>query len=302
MEESVLNSSSNSLIPIQARVFTLAQEASIETLVKRFFDKSRSVVWSRSKNICVNDDGRWAAIRALDARKWKVDDATTLIENNLKWRERDGIDNIFSKVVPANDIRAIRVAMGDGFFGTDRTGTPIYWCPAGSVHLSSLKGEVSSVESLVIYHVQTVEYNQRIWYRELSKQQNRCIYQSTCVLDLKGFSTKNTSGGFWECMQAITAIDKDFYYENLYRVYILHAPMFFRFFWSSVSQLLQPETREKFIFLTDTKALYQFIDPHVIPEQFGGYHKGDDALFHRNTVATQYTKRLDAFLQEWRKL
>lgn len=204
-------------IPMYRREFTPAQEASILTLHEKYF-QINSPWWTKTRFMCVNDDGRWAAIRALDARRWRVDQASVLIENNVKWRESERIDYVFTKVVPENELRTVRVAMGDGFFGLDRTGTPIYWCPAGDVHLASLKQQVP-LENIVTVHIQLMEFNQRVWFRELSEAQHRCVYQSTCVLDLKGFSSKNTSGGFWDVMQAITTVDKDFYYENLFRVY-----------------------------------------------------------------------------------
>ena len=121
------------------------------------------------------------------------------------------MDTIFSKIIPPDQIRAIRLAMGDGFAGLDRSGSPIYWSPVGSIYLNSLKGVVP-LSNIVLYHIQLMEFNKRSWLRNISIEQKRCRYQTTCVMDLKGFGTKNTSGIFWECMHAITAIDKDFYY------------------------------------------------------------------------------------------
>ena len=79
-------------------------------------------------------------------------------------------------------------------------------------------------------------------------------------------------------------------------MYILNAPMFFRFFWSSVSQLLQPETREKFIFLVTPKQLHEYIDPSIIPQSFGGSYPDNGIIFQHDTMETQYSRAFDEYM------
>ena len=191
-------------LSVYERILDPKQESLVVQLIEKYFSGSN---FSKSRFLCVNDDPRSAALRALVARNWKFDQACVLIEKNLNWREKLNVDNIFLKVLPPAEVLNVRIALGDGFYGTDRRGNPIYWCPAGICKICELKTLVPNLEHLLYLHVQVMEYNQRVWFKELSQAQNRTIFQTTVVLDLKGFTTATVSGSFHECMTMITDIE-----------------------------------------------------------------------------------------------
>jgi hypothetical protein len=247
----------------------------------------------------VNDDARWGAIRALDARKFNVELASEMIMKALEWRRRERFNDVFlAHSLSESYIGKMRSALGDGFYGVDKFGYPIWWCPAGKIHLNALKSEVP-LENLLWLHVMMVEFNQRIWYRYLSKKLGRNVYQMTLVLDLTGFGVSNVRGGFYECFNSIGDVDCNIYYENVHRVYIINAPNFFKFFWRTLSPLFEAETRVKFQVLSRPSDLTRFIDERIIPKQFGGKFMDHDVLYgdpKNRDRHTKYTKQFDAYL------
>lgn len=270
------------------------KEKAIKFIADKYFVRT-SPFYEKTKTTIINDDPLAAAERALVARKYKLEDTSVLIENMLAWRADNKVDSIFTLPVPPHTLRVIRTYMSDGFFGVDLEGYPLYWSRVGVTNLGKLKQEVG-LEVLLHYHIQAFEYNQRVYYNEISAKSGFTVYQSTCVLDLKGFGSHSVGGGFLDVMKGIASVDADNYYECFHRVLILNAPMFFRIFWRSVSALLHEDTRRKFIVLDDYRALWKHIDKRTIPRAFGGEYDGEDAFCTAESPTNAHIERFDAFI------
>ena len=305
--------------PITPRRFSPDQVNAIETLASRYFNVNRTDQWARSRYLCVNDDPWNGAIRALDARRWNLNDASALIEGNLSWREREDIDNIFSLEISESDLESIRTRLGDGLFGLDKAGHPLWMCAAGDVDLNALKAEVP-LTTLLVYHLQCLEFNQRVWFKEITLRNRRLrssssqhpahqqiqhpVYQMTILLDLKHFGLHTVKGAFWECLHLIGDPDKDYYYENVHQVLIVNAPSFFRFFWRTLGPLFDPDTRAKFKVLRRVEDLAEYVDLRVVPQELGGrynQHKRPRILNGGGRDGgSVYSQHFDAFLRDYR--
>ena len=262
-------------------------------ILSKYFSATSS--WEKVKYLCVNNDKEDAAIRALEYSRWNFKDACALIEANLAWREKEGIDDILKSPIPKDHLDAIRISMGDGFFGEDLEGYPVYWCPAGKVDLASLKGQVP-LQEIVKYHIQVMEYNQQIYLKNYSLKKKQTIHKVTCVIDLKGFGPRNLSSSFRECMSAIGIVDRDYYYDNMKRVIVINAPFVFRLFWKTASALFRPENRAKFLFLDKAEDLFLFISKSITPCMFGGDYDGLDALCSPGNPKSRYTEEFDVYI------
>jgi hypothetical protein len=346
------------------RRFTPEQEAMILTIQTKFFNPQNLQLWNKSRYLCVAENARSGAIRALIARQWKLQETETLIENCLKWREMEQIDVVFDRVIPSDDLEKLHYSLGDGFFGVDFTGHPIWWCPAGSINLNKLKSSSpTAMGNLFWYHIQVMEFNQRVWFRYLSRnllssqkkpnsnveeeqqhgqanlqpsagspttkrqelhsptrttvtgkskiypnqipqrsidEPSTAVYQLTMVLNLKHFGLDIVRGSFWEAFNSIGNVDKDYYYENIYRVYIINAPTVFRFFWKTFSPLFDPDTRAKFQLLDREDELKQYVDVKITPKSFGGKFRGKDSDIIYCKGPTLFAKEFDCFVKFWR--
>jgi hypothetical protein len=279
-----------------SRTKRTTRELAIDKVRSRFFD-STSPDYSRTKHMLVDEDGYAGAERALIARRWNVPDAMQLIADTMEWRRKQGIDRILERAVRAEAVLATRRAMGDGFFGQDLDGYPLYWIKAGLVDLSKLK-EDAGLENLVNYHIQLMEYNQKVYYTELSRRRKRTFYSATIVVDLAGFSVRTVGGCFMEVMTAVGAVDGNYYYENMHKVLVMNAPVFFRFFWRTAAGLFHPDTRAKFIVLETSEELMDHVDKNVVPVAFGGAYEGEDAFATAQHPVTAHARAMDAYMAE----
>ena len=268
------------------------------TLFHRFFDPATTpaTTLARTRNTIVAGDGMAAARRALIAREWVLKDAVELIERQLAWRERERVDDVLAHPLPPPVVERIRRGLCDGFCGVDREGYPIYWARLGGLDFASLKADVG-LATILRYHVQVMEFNQRVYYARLSRQANRTINRMTMIFDLDGFSAWNVGSDFWAVMKAVTGVDEAFYSEFFSRCIIVNAPSFYRVFWATVSLMLCEDTRAKFVVLPSLASLADFVDPDAIPESLGGRFKGVAWTSARGPyVRTQHAAEFDAFV------
>jgi hypothetical protein len=289
--------SSTTTIPPLPKTTPQEQQA-ISIIFDRYFNPNNSSsLYHKTRLTIVRNDGMEAAYRALVARKWNIEKTSLLIDNMIKWREKEKVDDIFLKIVPDEHISQIRKCMSDGFSGQDKEGYPTYWGKLGLMNLSRLKGDVG-LDSLITYHIQVAEFNQRSYYARFPSPHP---HQITAIVDLKGFGPSSISGDFWSCMSAVTTIDADNYYECFHKVLILNAPGFFRFFWRTASSLLQPETREKFIVLKQYSELLQYLNENQIPIEWGGTYSGL-AVATNDGLITDHMKEMDQYMKNERML
>jgi len=283
---------------LSKKLLDAKKQAALETIRSKYFNREK---WPQSRFLCVADDVDDGAQRALDYCRWNIEDASKLIESTLAWREEEKIDEILNHKMADKDVAAIRAAFGDGFFGQDLEGYPIYWCPAGQIDIASLKDKVS-LSDMLRYHIQLMEFNQQVYLRRISGESNRTIHNFTGVLDLKGFGARNLNKAFRECLSVVSIIDRDYYYDNFHKVIIMNAPTIFRLFWKTTSALYRAETKAKFLLLDRPEDLFKHVDPAITPVQFGGNYDGNDALFSKDNSHTKHSKEMDAYLEKLNRM
>jgi len=274
-----------------------SKAAALKVVMDRYFSV-KSDVWSRSRYLCVADDPLDGARRALEYARWSVDEACSLIEANLSWRAKENIDEILKYPLSRDCVRAIRRAFKDEFSGFDVDGYPVYWCPAGRIDIASLK-DVVGLEDLVKYHVQTMEFNQQVYLRQISFEKGQTIHRFTCMVDLQGFGPRSLSKAFRETMSAISTIDRDYYYDNFYRVIIVNAPLVFRLFWKTTSALYRAETKAKFIFLDKPSDLERYIHEDQVPARFAPLLHDQPCVFPEDVFQlSKHALAMDTYMKE----
>ena len=287
---------------------THEQDVSIQYLVQKYF--SGELFNKKSRFLCVNDDPIDGAIRALAYARNNVDLAEKYIQSNLEWREKNQIDQILDRPIDPVKVALVRSAFSDGFYGEDLEGYPIYWCPAGLIDMAELQAKVG-LEDMTRFHIQMMEFNQRMYLREHSRRAKRSIHNFTCVVDLKGFSPRQLNKSFRECLSHVTTIDRDYYHDNFHRVIVINAPFVIRMFWRTISPFFRTETQSKFLFLNKPEQLFEYVSREVTPKLFGGTNEREDILFTNNnknspasetatsttrTTSTMYSRRIDRYI------
>lgn len=260
-------------------VYDEEKEKAIAIIQDKFFNPENNEQWEVNKHMCVNEDPRACAIRSLLARRWSPEKASILIQNTLDWRKENNVDTILTKKIDPELLKTMRKYLYDDFHGCDKDGYPLYFNMAGKSDLQTLMKHVD-IQSLVEYHIQCMEYNQKVWYPDCSNKAGFTVYKATMLLDLTGFGSNLANSTFMNTMITINTIDADYYYENINKVLILNANTFFSFFWRTVKGLLPIETQQKFIMLSSVKEIEKYIDREFIPVQYGGDYAGSNIFLN----------------------
>lgn len=258
----------------------------LRTIIDLYFTGNR--FQAETRFLCVNDDAADGALRALKFSRFNVETACKYIEDNLEWRAKNHLNEILSKnhLLTTRQLHLIRTAFGDGFFGEDRNGFPIYWCPIGSIDFSQLRNEIS-LELMVHYHVQMMEFNQQVYLKKFSEERNRTYHSFTCIVDLKGFSPRQLTKHLRETLSEISTLDRDYYHDNFHRVIVINAPLVIRLFWRTASAFFRSETKAKFLFLSNPNELAHYVDMDQVPRRFGGNVPDDDILYSISNSSMQ---------------
>ena len=100
------------------------------------------------------------AARYLRARKGKVADAFAMLESDLKWRQSENIDKITSrsvKDITGIDENTMQRYLPSWSQGYDKTGRPVIYTAYGNLEVDTLMKKGSTVEKLLMYHIQHLE-------------------------------------------------------------------------------------------------------------------------------------------------
>lgn len=277
--------------------YTGEQEAAIQEMLNSHFGENAPEEKRRAlERVIVNGDARSAAIRALVARQFNVQDARKLVDDMLQWRAENKIDEILKYPLPPETLGKIRSCLFDGFTGVCNQGCPVYLLFAGRMDLAECK-RLAGIEDTLKYHVQVMEYNMNVYYPLISQMTGKTTSRVTLLLDLKGFGGHNVKPSFWEMINALAAIDNFFYYEWLNKVIIVNAGLFFKFFWKTAAPLLQPETKRKF-HVIDIKGLSEHIPLHQLPERFGGHVANEGSYCDKDHPWTNHYHKFDKYVRE----
>ncbi|UYV64012.1 SEC14L1, partial [Cordylochernes scorpioides] len=126
--------------------------------------------------------------------------------------------------------------------------------------------KASQVGKPAIYH--GIDSPWRVCPCGLSSQLSSCSW--TCLLELEGLNMRHLWRPGVKALLHIIEIVEANYPETMGRVLIARAPRVFPILWTLVSTFINETTRSKFLFLTATEALEEFVDHKFIPDFLEG--------------------------------
>jgi hypothetical protein len=280
----------------EAPALSATQESAVaEVLASHLGAGAPSETRLALRGIVVNGDARAAALRVLKARKFDVQAARALLDQTARWRAEREVDSILARVLPTETLDSLRRCLHDGFCGVCCDGFPVYISMGGRLDLASAL-EQHGLETIETYHIQVMEYCQRIYYPKVSALVGRTVDKVTLLLDLSGFGGHNVKAAFWEVCGALGRIDAGNYYEWLHRVIIVNGGLFFRMFWKTAQLGLEPATRAKFTVVSDPSQLERFIPLHQLPAHFGGTLEDEGCFCRKESPWTRHYRAMDAFV------
>ncbi|MCO5590560.1 hypothetical protein L7F22_044531 [Adiantum nelumboides] len=202
----------------------------------------------QSKDI---DDG--TLVRFLRARSLNVDKALKFLLQHLKWCQAFKPLGFIPETEIAKELKKEKIFLQ----GLDKLGRPIGVILAAR-HFTSERN-LEEFKRFVVYGFDKA-------VASLAGGQDKFVL----IADLKRYGFRNMDvNGYL----AILEILQDHFPERLGKFYILHVPSLFWLGWKVVYPFIDPNVREKIIFVDEkrtTETLLKDIDVTQLPEEFGG--------------------------------
>jgi len=223
------------------------------------------------------DDNDLQIARWLIARKWDVNEASSMYIASMKWREEQKIDTISEwiqnikpfkflsdywpvSIIPEKKSPLLRTS--DGYL--------VIYERLTEVHPDIL--DIISLDDMIKFH---------LYIQELcAKEQRRLMFEEKAgsyagivfVYDLSSLTIAHLSPANYNMFQQFNLYDSNNYPETLRRVFLINSPSIFTMGWKVAKKFLDPETIKKIVILgSDYKTeLQKEIPPESIPRAYGG--------------------------------
>jgi hypothetical protein len=204
-------------------------------------------------------------LRYLKARvakgSWHPEMSFDMISQTLNWRKEFKPDCITAEDVKEN-IDAGQIYLN----GKDKKGNPIV-----VVKLNATPIDYDKYTRFVVYIMESA-------LRSMDGDADQWVW----IVDLKSYTRKNSPSR--AVVKEALGIFYTHYPERLYKLFIVDAPRVFSIFWTMVSAFLEPETKQKIVFLQGnsgegtkkTDTFLEFIDKSVLETDYGGDNPSKD--------------------------
>lgn len=209
-------------------------------------------------------------LRYCRARAFEFDKVIKMIEEMLKWRTENGVDEIYKLEFPK--IPQIWKYYAHGFYGVDKKGRPVYIEDYSNLKIKEMFAIMSEKE-FINYYIASYERSVNVIYKEASKARGKLIERSVTILDFKNFGVSQAMNSDNRAfMQIAIKIAQDYYPEMMAKMFIINTGFTFKALWSLAKPFLDKKTKEKISILGSDykKELNQWIDDDQLPVSLGG--------------------------------
>lgn len=210
-------------------------------------------------------------LRFLRARDFNVEKALHMLQESLKWRSDNNIDDILTEYSMPS---VILNHFPGGWHHQDKDGRPLYILRLGHMDVKGLLKAVGE-EGLIKLSLHICEEGMQL-INESSLHLGVPVLSWCLLVDLDGLSMRHLwRPGVKVLLKIIETVEKN-YPETMGRVLVVRAPRVFPIAWTIVSTFIDENTRSKFLFYGGPDCLHmkdgleQYIDSSIIPDFLGG--------------------------------
>jgi len=210
-------------------------------------------------------------LRFLRARAFDLEKTKTMIEEDIKWREEEGIDNLSETYYKEELAKEFEKYWPRTQHGVSKDGLPIFYERLGTV---DAKGIIKTfpVETMSKYHIYLMEKCEKeldAASKKSGRPRDEGVY---FITDLAGLGWRQFHMPALSVFMDFLKADALHYPELIKKVFIINVPSIFSIFWQLVKPIMDPRTVEKTeIFSTDYMAtLEKEIDIEQLSRVIGG--------------------------------
>lgn len=173
-------------------------------------------------------------LRFLRARDFSVDKSFQMLQESLKWRQDNNIDQMLSEYKPSTVIT--KYFLG-AWHQSDKQNCPIYILRLGHM---DVKGLLKSIgEEVLLKHALHICEEGLQLIEQASNKSGKAVTNWSLLCDLEGLSMRHLwRPGIKALLNIIETVEKN-YPETLGRVFIVRAPRVFPIAWTIVSAFIR---------------------------------------------------------------
>lgn len=173
-------------------------------------------------------------LRFLRARDFSVDKASQMLQESLKWREENSIDQMLNEYKPPPVIT--KYFLG-AWHQTDKQNCPIYILRLGHM---DVKGLLKSIgEEVLLKHCLHICEEGLQLIEQATNKTGKAVTNWSLLCDLEGLSMRHLwRPGVKALLKIIETVEKN-YPETLGRVFVVRAPRVFPIAWTIVSTFIR---------------------------------------------------------------
>jgi len=203
--------------------------------------------------------GEAVCVRYLMARNNRLDKATAMLKESLRWRDSFGVSKLGEKhAVIRRESETGKVRVSDS---VDRAGRPVLVMTPRAENTSDHDGQILNL----VYHLERATSGKPV--------DGAADGKLVTIIDFKGWTLRNAAP--MKTSRATLSILQNHYPERLHRILLLNVPALFTVFWNAIRPFIDPVTREKIVFVTGSAeqqqaALRECFDLAQLEEGLGG--------------------------------
>lgn len=251
-------------------VATAAELADCEALRRAVLE---ALKWERPDAMVADLFRREALVRFLRARNSKIDKASKMLAEAIRWRMSFDVEKVVAthSQDKSPEAQALRQRWPMGTQGVDKRGVPVYYARYGTADLAALASDAGFDRFLAqaLSDQRAIEAGLDAASRAAGKH----LVQIICVADFKGMQWSRAAKAV-PTFKRLSRVLDDYFPERLHVAFATRAPWIFTAIWKLVAPFLAADTKAKVRILGKAddhlKALQEFIDFDQIPDFLGG--------------------------------
>lgn len=182
-------------------------------------------------------------LRFLRARDFSVDKASQMLQESLKWREENHIDQMLNEYQPPPVVT--KYFLGT-WHQTDKQNCPIYILRLGHMDVKGLLKSIGE-ENLLKHCLHICEEGLQL-IEQATNKTGKAVTNWSLLCDLEGLSMRHLwRPGVKALLKIIETVEKN-YPETLGRVFVVRAPRVFPIAWTIVSTFIRKFSMSEFSF------------------------------------------------------
>lgn len=214
-------------------------------------------------------------LRFLRARNFNVDNAFTMLKNDIEWRsqcDRNQLKQLTVAEVLKCDLTQMFSYLPTWVQGFDHQCRPVAWRQFGKLEIWNVL-KLVSMDTLLQFHAWEAEQALRLMHNQ-SIVTGYNIETFVVIIDAAGWHMGLATTDAFAFIRGMSTTDSDHYPERLGKLIVINAPTALTFVWRMISSLLDAVTLAKInIFSKQSEwlpALLSIMDEDQIPIQYGG--------------------------------